>query len=206
MHVTNLGQTQSQTNRWGFDNTRILAQSFITGGTSSSRFTLNSVVVDFTAHANQATIKIYTSSSGDPGTQIGGALTRNRPRSRRRGRSRHPHGSVPLGAASFHGTAGGLGGSRLRSRGVGSHPQAAHRPGRGNTHHRPESLAGGGRPAGHVAGRRQPRHHPHGQDRCNGGGHLLRSGDEHQRQSGHSRGHRDAAAAGLGSTTALLLR
>ena len=76
MHVTNLGQTQSQTNRWGFDNTRILAQSFITGGTSSSRFTLNSVVVDFTAHANQATIKIYTSSSGDPGTQIGGALTR----------------------------------------------------------------------------------------------------------------------------------
>ena len=53
-----------------------LAQSFITGGTSSSRFTLNSVVVDFTAHANQATIKIHTSSSGDPGTQIGGALTR----------------------------------------------------------------------------------------------------------------------------------
>ena len=41
-----------------------------------------------------------------------------------RGRGRHSHRSVPLGAPSLHGTAGGLGSSRLRSRGVGSHPQA----------------------------------------------------------------------------------
>ena len=55
--------------------------------------------------------------------------------------------------ASPNGWREGLGGSRLRSRGVESDLQAAHGPGRRHAHHRPESVAGGSRPAGYVAGR-----------------------------------------------------
>ena len=43
---------------------------------------------------------------------------------------------------------------RAMDKGVGGDPQSLHRPGRRHAHHRPESLAGGGWPAGHPAGRR----------------------------------------------------
>ena len=73
-NVSNLGQADSSVQ--GIAPDARLGQSFDTGGTSTDRFTLTNVVVDFGRQANQVTAKIYTDSSGTPGTQVGSNLTR----------------------------------------------------------------------------------------------------------------------------------
>ena len=53
-------------------------ECFTTGGTSTSRYTLNSVILDIendVADSGQLVVSIYGASGSNPGTRIGSSLT-----------------------------------------------------------------------------------------------------------------------------------
>ena len=71
VYVSNLGETSADN-----ANNITVANAFTTGGTSTDRFSLTSVVVDYTSNATDSAVSIHTESSGNPGTRIGTFLTR----------------------------------------------------------------------------------------------------------------------------------
>ena len=52
-----------------------IAQSFTTGGSSSDRFTLGHVIINFRSSPSSSTVQIRANNNGRPGTQIGSNLT-----------------------------------------------------------------------------------------------------------------------------------
>ena len=73
VHVTNLGQANSASQSAGL---AWYANAFTTGGATSDRYTLNSVVVHVGGGGIAALdVSIHANSSGSPGTKIGSSLT-----------------------------------------------------------------------------------------------------------------------------------
>ena len=92
--VSNLGQRTGGTTI-GVVPTSPKANSFTTGGATTDRFTLNSVVVDFSANATAATASIYSNSSGNtPDSRVGDTLTRQ--------------GSAATGEVTFNAPSSGI--------------------------------------------------------------------------------------------------
>ena len=54
-----------------------MASSFTTGGSTSTRYTLNSIVIDVQTDADEARVSLYTESSSVPGRRVGIPLTQS---------------------------------------------------------------------------------------------------------------------------------